>query len=264
MNDLQIFTNAEFTQIRTLEEDGRVLFCAKDVAVNLGYGNTREAIQKHCKGVVKRDALTSGGMQEMAFISEPDVYRLIMRSKLPAAQRFEHWIMEEILPTIRKHGIYATGETLEALIRDPQFGIRLLSELQAEREQRRALERENEQSKRALGEMEPKARYCERVLQSRSLVPVSTIAKDYGMSAVMFNRMLHELGVQYRLGDTWLLYQKYADQGYAHSQTHILDNGYVVVSTCWTQKVRLFLYAFLKERMGLLPVIERDCVICER
>lgn len=264
MNDLQVFTNAEFTQVRTLEEDGRVLFCAKDVAVNLGYGNTREAIQKHCKGVVKRDALTSGGMQEMAFISEPDVYRLIMRSKLPAAQRFEHWIMEEILPTIRKHGIYATGETLEALIRDPQFGIRLLSELQAEREQRRALERENEQSKRALGEMEPKARYCERVLQSRSLVPVSTIAKDYGMSAVTFNRILHELGVQYRLGDTWLLYQKYADQGYAHSQTHILDNGYVVVSTCWTQKGRLFLYGFLKERVGLLPVIERNGAICER
>ena len=86
----------------------------------------------------------------MTFIPESDVYRLIMRSKLPAAQRFERWVVEEILPTIRNHGIYAIGETLEALISDPQFGIRLLSELQTEREQRKAAEEEREHHKRVI------------------------------------------------------------------------------------------------------------------
>ena len=264
MNELQLFTNTEFGPVRTLEENGQILFCAKDVAVNLGYGNVADAIQKHCKGIAKRDTPTNGGIQSMTFIPESDVYRLIMRSKLPAAQRFERWVVEEILPTIRNHGIYATGETLEALISDPQFGIRLLSELQTEREQRKAAEEEREHHKRVIFELEPKARYCDLVLKSKTLVPVSMIAKDYGLSAMKFNLLLHELGVQYRMAETWLLYQKYADQGYAHSQTHVLDNGTTIVTTCWTQKGRLFLYQLLKERAGVLPVIERDCGICER
>ena len=264
MNELQVFTNTEFGPVRTLEEDGIVLFCAKDVAGNLGYNNTADAVSRHCPYIVKRDALTNGGTQLMTFIPESDVYRLIMRSKLPAAQRFERWVVEEILPTVRKHGIYATGETLEALVRDPQFGIRLLSELQAEREQRKAIEQESEQHKQIINELEPKARYCDLVLKSKTLVPVSMIAKDYGLSATKFNLLLHELGVQYRMAETWLLYQKYADQGYAHSQTHVLDNGTTIVSTCWTQKGRLFLYQLLKEQAGVLPVIEREYGICER
>ena len=273
MNELQLFTNAEFGPVRTLEEDGQILFCAKDVAVNLGYNNTRDAIQRHCPYVVKRDVgvqtgtLANGNpalqVHSVVFIPESDVYRLIIRSKQPAAQRFERWVMEEILPTIRKHGIYATGETLEALIQDPQFGIRLLSELQTEREQRKTAEEEREHQKRLIYELEPKARYCDLVLQSKSLVPVSMIAKDYGLSAIKFNLLLHELGVQYRMADTWLLYQKYADQGYTQSQTHVLDNGTTIVNTCWTQKGRLFLYKLLKERAGVLPVIEREYCKCE-
>ena len=264
MTELQLFTNTEFGPVRTLEENGQILFCAKDVAVNLGYGNVADAIQKHCKGIAKRDTPTNGGIQSMTFIPESDVYRLIMRSKLPAAQRFERWVVEEILPTIRKYGIYATGETLETLIRDPQFGIRLLSELQTEREQRKAAEEEREHQKRVIFELEPKARYCDLVLQSKTLVPVSMIAKDYGLSVMKFILLLHELGVQYRMAETWLLYQKYADQGYAHSQTHVLDNGTTIVTTCWTPKGRLSLYRLLKEQAGVLPVIERDCGICER
>lgn len=264
MDHMQVFKNSEFGSVRTLEENGMILFCAKDIAINLGYGNTRDAIQRHCKGVVKRDSLTDGGDQSLGFIPESDVYRLIMRSKLPAAQRFECWVVEEILPSIRKHGIYATGELLEAMIRDPQLGARLFLELQAEREQRKAIEEESEHHKQIISELEPKARYCDLVLKSKTLVPVSMIAKDYGLSAMKFNLLLHELGVQYRMAETWLLYQKYADQGYAHSQTHVLDNGTTIVITCWTQKGRLFLYRLLKEQAGVLPVIERDCGICER
>jgi len=153
MNELQLFTNSEFGPVRTLEENGIVLFCAKDVAENLGYNNTRDAIQRHCPYVVKRDVGVQTGtladgdpayqVHSMTFIPESDVYRLIIRSKLPAAKRFERWVVEEILPSIRKHGIYATGELLEAMIRDPQLGARLFLELQAEREQRKAIEEES-------------------------------------------------------------------------------------------------------------------------
>jgi len=264
MDHMQVFNCSEFGSVRTLEENGMILFCAKDVAINLGYNNTRAVILRHCKGVTKRDSLTDGGDQSLGFIPESDVYRLIMRSKLPAAERFERWIVEEILPTIRKHGVYATGETLEALVRDPQFGIRLRSELLAEREQRKVIEQESEQHKQIISELEPKARYCDLVLKSKTLVTVSMIAKDYGLSAIKFNLLLHELGVQYRMAETWLLYQKYADQGYAHSQTHVLDNGTTIVTTCRTQKGRLFLYQLLKEQAGVLPVIEREYGICER
>lgn len=106
MNNLQLFENPEFGKIRTLEEDGKVLFCGKDVAKALGYAVPRKALFDHCKGVLKRNALTEGGEQEMSFIPESDVYRLITHSKLETAQRFEAWVFEEVLPAIRKTGCY--------------------------------------------------------------------------------------------------------------------------------------------------------------
>lgn len=107
MNDLQIFSNPEFGSIRTLDEDGKVLFAATDVAKALGYSNPHDAISKHCKGVAKREALTSGGVQELNFIPEGDVYRLITHSNLPDAEKFERWLFDDMLPTLRKTGSYS-------------------------------------------------------------------------------------------------------------------------------------------------------------
>ncbi len=105
--EIKIFESQEFGEIRTLiEEDGRILFCGIDVATVLGYSNKRQAIIDHCKGVVKHDFLTNGGNQKLSFIPEPDVYRLIIRSKQPKAIEFEHWLMNEVLPSIRKQGCY--------------------------------------------------------------------------------------------------------------------------------------------------------------
>lgn len=106
MNQLQVFKNPAFGQVRTIEEDGKVLFCLTDVAKALGYGNTRDAINRHCKGVVKRDTPTPSGVQSMNFGPEGDVYRLITHSKLPAAEDFEKWVFDEVLPSIRKTGAY--------------------------------------------------------------------------------------------------------------------------------------------------------------
>lgn len=106
MNELQIFNSGEFGEIRTIEIDGKPYFVGTDVAKALGYNNPRDAVSRHCKGVVKHDTPTSSGIQSMSYINEGDLYRLIMKSKLPSAEKFESWVMDEVLPTIRKTGSY--------------------------------------------------------------------------------------------------------------------------------------------------------------
>lgn len=106
MADIQIFDSPEFGSIRTLDENGKVLFCASDVAKALGYAKPQNAIATHCKGAQKRGILTNGGEQEMNFIPEGDVYRLITHSKLPGAEKFESWVFDDVLPTLRKTGSY--------------------------------------------------------------------------------------------------------------------------------------------------------------
>ena len=170
MNEVQIFTNPDFGEVRTIEENGAVMFCGSDVAKALGYSNPRDAISRHCRGVVKRDTPTESGMQEMSFIPESDLYRLVFGSKLPTAERFTDWVTEEILPTIRKHGAYMTPDTLDRMISSPEFGIKLLTALQAEREQRVRLE--NKVTADA-----PKVLFADAVSASHASILVGELAK---------------------------------------------------------------------------------------
>lgn len=110
MNELMFFDNPEFGTVRTLEEDGAILFCGSDVAKALGYAKPQNAIATHCRGALKRGTPTVGGEQEMSFIPESDLYRLIFSSKLPTAERFTDWVTVEVLPSIRKHGQYAVPQ----------------------------------------------------------------------------------------------------------------------------------------------------------
>lgn len=119
MNEVKIFENEEFGKVRTIEENGKVLFCGKDVATALGYINPRKAISDHCKGVTKRDILTTGGKQRVSFIPDGDVYRLIAHSHLPAAEHFESWIFDEVLPTIRRTGKYKIVKPDSYMIENP-------------------------------------------------------------------------------------------------------------------------------------------------
>lgn len=107
MNELQIFNHPDFGQVRTYEENGRVLFCGVDVAFTLGYSKPRNALAQHCRGALKRGVQTNGGMQEMIFIPESDLYRLVFGSKLPTAEKFTDWVTEEVLPSIRRAGSYS-------------------------------------------------------------------------------------------------------------------------------------------------------------
>lgn len=149
MNELQIFNNNQFGEIRTIEDNGKVLFCAVDIARALGYSNPHDAIGRHCRGVVKREGVSvttnqhgvsTEQVNEMSFIPEGDVYRLITHSKLPTAEKFERWVFDEVLPTIRKHGAYLTPEALERAMNDPDFTIGLLTALKNERAGRQIAE----------------------------------------------------------------------------------------------------------------------------
>lgn len=145
MNQIIPFTY-EGNNVRTLTTvDGTPLFCGKDVASILGYTNTTDALKRHCKGVVKHYPLeTPGGIQQVRFITEPDLYRLITHSKLPEAEKFERWVFEEVLPSIRKHGMYATPTTIEDMIANPDMAIKLLTTLKEERAARAKAEAEVE------------------------------------------------------------------------------------------------------------------------
>ncbi len=170
MQKIQMFESPEFGQVRTLTENGEVLFCGNDVAKALGYARPKDAIAAHSKGAVKHRLLTNGGEQEMLFIPEPDLYRLIFGSKLPAAEKFTGWVTKEILPAIRKTGVYMTNEALEAAILNPDTIIKLALELKAERNMRQDLEQQ-------IMANAPKVALAEAIVTSPDSILIGDLAK---------------------------------------------------------------------------------------
>ncbi len=264
MNEMQIFNSAEFGAVRTLKtDDGKVLFCGADVAKALGYKDTVNALKAHCKenGVAIHHLIDSmGRTQQAKFITEGNVYRLITHSKLPNAERFETWVFDEVLPTIRKHGAYMAENTLEKALMSPDFLIQLATNLKEEQAKRKALEATVAVQKQQINELQPKASYYDVVLNCPDLISISTIAKDYGKTAKWLNSYLHEKGVQFKQGNTWLLYQKYSQNGYTSTKTHSINGNdglqHTKVHTYWTQKGRLFIYDLLKSN-GIYPAVEK-------
>ena len=257
-NKLQIFTNSEFGTIRTIEINGEGWLVGKDIAEILGYADTFGALKKH---VDEEDKLvcqidSAGQKRDATVINESGLYSLILSSKLPKAKEFKRWVTAEVLPTIRKHGIYATPVTIENIIANPDFGIELLMKLKAEREEKERLQEVVEVQNVQIAEMQPKASYYDKILQSNEAIPVSIIAKDYGFSGKRMNQLLHQLKIQYPCGGTWLVYQDFAAQGYTQTKTISISDGYSKTHTNWTQKGRLFLYEVLKQH-GHLPLIEQ-------
>lgn len=193
----------------------------------------------------------------MTVINESGLYSLILSSKLPNAKKFKRWVTSEVLPSIRKHGMYATDELLD----NPDLLIEIVTKLKEEREKNKMLQQENTQKTQLIGELKPKADYTDLILKSKGIVAITQIAKDYGMSGQEMNNKLHELKVQYLVGKQWILYAKYQAKGYTHSETipitHRDGRPDVNMITKWTQKGRLFIYNLLKAN-GILPMIERE------
>lgn len=258
MNELKIFENNEFGEIRTiLDEQGESWFVGKDIAQILEYSRPTKAIQDHVD-YEDRDEVpiqdSIGRNQNTPIINESGLYSLIFSSKMKKAKEFKRWVTSEVLPAIRKDGGYMVtkeGETEEELI----ARALILAQKSIDR-----LELENKQKDQIIGELRPKADYVDKILQNTSLIKVSSIAKDYGMTPQEMNNLLHELRIQYKQGKQWLLYANIQDKGYTSSETHVYKkkDGTTDVNllTKWTQKGRMFLYEELK-RNGYLPMIER-------
>lgn len=258
-NGMMMFENVEFGSVRTFSINDTIYFVAKDVTNILGYSNSSKAITDHVddEDKLNNETLSSLGQRGGWLINESGLFSLILSSKLPNAKKFKHWVTGEVLPSIRKHGLYAIDDVLN----NPDMLISALTELKAEREKRKNLEEQVAISNQLIGEMQPKVSYYDIVLNCSDLISTTTIAKDYGKSAKWLNNYLHEKGVQYKQGNKiWLLYQKYAENGYTSTKTHTYeDDGNIMhtkVHTYWTQKGRLFIYDLLKND-NVLPLIER-------
>ncbi len=260
MNELKVFESAEFGSVRTVNVNGQPLFVASDVANALGYNNPRDAVARHCKGVVKRDTPTTSGIQSISYITEGDVYRLIMRSKLPTAEKFEDWVVNEVLPSIRKNGGYIAGQEQ---MTDEELMAKALLVAQnkiAEREAKiKELETSVKEMDKVIVQLAPKADYVDKILASEDCLTVTQIAIDYGMSAKKLNDILHRMEIQRRIGNQWILYARYLGKGYVKTRTHTFEkmNGQIKTKelTVWTQKGRMFLYEELK-KAGYLPTME--------
>lgn len=255
MNEVFNFHGQE---VRTVTIDNDPYFSNADVCKILDINNPSQALKRLKQdGVITNEVIDGlGRKQDMKFVSESNLYKLIFQSKKKEAEAFTDWVTSEVLPAIRKHGLYAIDDLLE----NPDMAIAALQKLKEERQLRLQAQEEVAQKNQIIQEFQPKATYYDLVLQNKSLVAISVIAKDYGMSAKKLNKILHELKIQFKQGKTWLLYQKYAGKGYTQSKTHTIDADYSKMHTYWTQKGRLFLYDLLKNKKGILPLIEQKDV----
>lgn len=258
MSDIKIFENVKFGEVRVKEKDGDAWFVATDICKILEIGNSSDAVRRINNGWVDKIEIPHPQSKtkkiKVNAVTEPGLYKLVFRSNKDEAEQFTDWIAEEVLPSIRKHGIYATDQTIDEIIADPDFAIELLTELKKER-------KEKEKLVGKISELKPKANYTDKILNNSGLVTITQIAKDYGMSGRSMNELLHDLGVQYKQSGQWMLYAEYQGEGYTHSKTVdiVRSNGSsgVKMYTKWTQKGRLFLYDLLKEE-GFLPLIEQQ------
>lgn len=256
MNEVTIFENEKFGEVRAVKDVNEVWFVAADVCRVLELGNptrTVERLDDDEKGLTTIKTL--GGEQQMLVVNEAGLYSLVLTSRKPQAKEFKRWVTHDVLPSIRKHGLYAMDEVLA----NPDVLINALIELKKEREAKKALANENARKSQQIAEMTPKATYYDIVLNCKDLVTITTIAKDYGMSARKLNKILGEKKVQYKLGNSWYLYQHHAEMGYTQSKTYTYGNDekHATMHTLWTQKGRLFIYDLLKHE-GILPVMERE------
>lgn len=255
---LQIFKNPDFGDVRTIIRDGEPWFVATDVCRALEIGNPTMALSRldgDEQALISIEGLSRGN-DKGNIVNEPGLYSLVLGSRKPEAKAFKRWITHDVIPAIRRHGMYA----IDDIIANPDLGIAALQALKDEREKRQALESTVAVQSQQLAELAPKASYYDIVLNCKDLLSISKIAKDYGKSAIWLNDKLAELKVQYKQGGVWLLYQRHADKGYTSTKTYTYpaNDGTVhaKVLTMWTQKGRLFIYELLKNN-GILPLIER-------
>ena len=228
---MEVFENQEFGSIRLLQEAGKTFFCASDVAKALGYVNPYAAVKRHCRGpLTKREGVVQkvnqygdAGEQvvEISFITEGDVYRLIVHSKLPSAERFERWVFDEVLPSIRKHGVYMSDSILDQVIQHPEVIYTLAQELVAEREQLEGIRKQ-------LDAAQPKADYFDTFVNSEDCTCIRNFCKEIGIPEKTAVALLLDHRYLYRSQSGWLM--PFADKS---------ARGYFIVRDCYGRSGKL-------------------------
>ncbi|MDI6553132.1 phage antirepressor KilAC domain-containing protein [Leuconostoc falkenbergense] len=253
-NEVQVFDNLKVKQV-----NGQVMFDAESAAIGLGLTQN-----KSHKTYVRWETVSKYLSQKVGkgdFITEPQFYKLAIKANNETAERFQDWVTSEVLPSIRQHGAYLTDQKIEEVLTSPDTIIRLATELKEERQAKLVLKQQNSVLLQQNNELKPKADYTDLILSNKTLVTITFIAKDYGMSGLAMNKLLHDLGVQYNQSGVWLLYAKHQTKGWTQSETTevVKKDGSkkLVMNTKWTQKGRLGLYELLKDN-GYLPLIEQD------
>lgn len=250
--EVQVFDN-----LKVKEDNGQALFDAESAAFGIGLIKTSKG-QQYVRWERVNEYLglsTSGQLVKRGdFITEPQLYKLAIKANSAQAEKFQDWVTSEVLPSIRQHGAYLTDQKIEDVLTNPDTIIRLATDLKNERKEKLMLAQQ-------VTELKPKADYTDLILSNKTLVTITFIAKDYGMSGLAMNKLLHDLGVQYSQSGVWLLYAKHQTKGWTQSETTevVRKDGSkkLVMNTKWTQKGRLGLYELLKDN-GYLPLIEQD------
>ena len=261
MEQLQIFNNEEFGQVRTVTKDNEPMFCLGDLcrALDLTSKGVRQRLSDEVISTYPiKDAL--GRLQNSLFVNEDGLYDVILESRKDNAKKFRKWVTSEVLPSIRKNGGYLANQenlTPEQIVAN---ALVVAQKIISERdEQIKNLESSVRDMDRVICEMTPKVDYVDRILSSVECVTVSQIAQDYGMSAKRFNKILQNARIQHRIGEQWILYAEHQGKGYVKTKTHDFEkpNGMYGTKqlTVWTQKGRMFLYEELKKH-GVLPMME--------
>lgn len=242
MTNLQIFNNDRFGQVRIVPVDGELMFVAKDVCDCLEITKHRDAISRldsDERGSVKLD--TPGGKQDIAAINEYGLYNLVLSSRKPEAKEFKRWITHDVIPAIRKTGSYSMVI--------PQTLPEALRAYANEVESHNATKAIVAQQEQQIAEFKPVKDYVDKILSSKSCLTITQIAADYGMSAQELNKILHEAGLQRKVGDQWILYKQHMAKGFTKSETFTfcrsdgrLDSK---ITTKWTQKGRLEIHSIL-------------------
>lgn len=233
MNEVQIFNNEEFGQVRTVTVNENPMFCLTDVCKALEIQNATDVARRLEDDEVTRFNL-GGKSGETNFVNESGLYSVILRSDKPNAKKFRKWITAEVLPSIRKHGIYATDNVIDNILNNPDFGIQLLTKLKEERAARVEAERRN-----AI------------LMHVNKTYTVTEIAKELGLkSAIQLNKILAEKKIQYQVNGTWVMYSKYSDLGYEEIKQEVLDSGRVIYHRRITQMGREFILQLFANKVA--------------
>lgn len=226
MNELKVFENEEFGEIRTVIIENEPMFCLSDVCKALGLTQPSKVKERlNEKGVSSIPTLTAGGEQKLLYINESNLYKTIFQSRKESAERFTGWVTSEVLPCIRKNGIYATDNVIDNILNNPDFGIELLTKLKEERAARIEAEKTN-----AI------------LMHVNKTYTMTEIAKEIGLkSANELNKILAEKKIQYKSNGTWVMYSDYSDLGYESIKQETLDSGRVIYYRRITQLGRKFI-----------------------